>query len=149
MAMDGAAAPILSVRSIERTAAFYGLQLGCSIIYPGKKSDLSLIAIWRGGHQLRFRAGGRGILAASPPLLAKVQWDASFLVPDVDALATDFIAHGVLLTEPLADGPGGVRGFEIADPDGHILSFVKYGRRQSASRIVRVASPGTGLLPSH
>ena len=113
--------PPLFVPSLEQTAAFYGIRLGFAVMFPGRMSDASLIVICRGGEQIRFREGGGDVLEVRPA--GAPRWHAAIQVPDADALAADFVAHGVLLSTPPCDRPGGLRGFEVADPDGHILLF--------------------------
>jgi hypothetical protein len=44
-------------------------------------------------------------------------------VPDPDALAAEFASRNVAITNPLQDTHDGLRGFELQDPDGHILFF--------------------------
>ena len=40
-----------------------------------------------------------------------------------DALAAEFSGRGTAFGEPLKDTHDGLRGFEITDPDGHVLFF--------------------------
>jgi hypothetical protein len=49
--------------------------------------------------------------------------DAYLDEPDPDALAAEFATRGAVLSKPPADTPDGLRGFEIADPDGYVLFF--------------------------
>jgi hypothetical protein len=51
------------------------------------------------------------------------RWDAYASVPDPDALAAEFTSRGVTLSKPLQDTHDGLRGFELEDPDGHVLFF--------------------------
>jgi hypothetical protein len=51
------------------------------------------------------------------------RWDAYASVPDPDALASEFVARGVTFSKPLEDTHDGLRGFELEDPDGHVLFF--------------------------
>jgi hypothetical protein len=44
-------------------------------------------------------------------------------VPDPDALAVELAARGVTFSAPLTDTHDGLRGFELADPDGYVLFF--------------------------
>jgi catechol 2,3-dioxygenase-like lactoylglutathione lyase family enzyme len=125
MITERASAPTLFVRSIERTAAFYGLKLGFAVMFPG---DGSLIVICRGGDWLRFKEGGESVHEVRPA--GAPRWHVSVQVPDADALAADFLAHGATFFGSLSDRPGGLRGFEIADPDGHILLFAQPQVRQ-------------------
>jgi hypothetical protein len=51
------------------------------------------------------------------------RWDAYLNVPDPDALAAEFSSRSIAFSEPLKDTHDGLRGFEITDPDGHVLFF--------------------------
>lgn len=51
------------------------------------------------------------------------KWDAYVSAYDPDALAIEFESRGVSFHEALTNTSDGQRGFEIADPDGHILFF--------------------------
>ena len=48
---------------------------------------------------------------------------AYFVVPDVDACYKEFVARGVVPTEPPADTPGLPREMVVTDPDGNRLRF--------------------------
>ena len=48
---------------------------------------------------------------------------AYFVVPDVDACYQEFVARGVVPTEPPADTPGLPREMVVTDPDGNRLRF--------------------------
>jgi hypothetical protein len=51
------------------------------------------------------------------------RWDAYASVPDPDTLAADFGSRGVVFSRPIEDTHDGLRGFELEDPDGHVLFF--------------------------
>jgi uncharacterized glyoxalase superfamily protein PhnB len=53
----------------------------------------------------------------------KVGGAAYFVVPDVDACHKEFVARGVVSTEPPADTPWGPREMVVTDPDGNRLRF--------------------------
>jgi len=48
---------------------------------------------------------------------------AYFVVPDVDACYAEFMARGVVPTEPPANMPWGPREMVVTDPDGNRLRF--------------------------
>jgi len=52
-----------------------------------------------------------------------MRWDAFVSVTDPDALAAEFAQNGAAFSKPLEDTHDGLRGFEIADPDGYVLFF--------------------------
>jgi hypothetical protein len=47
--------------------------------------------------------------------------DAYLYVPDPDVPAAGFAHRGTAFSVPIKDTHDGLRGFEIADPDGHVL----------------------------
>ena len=51
------------------------------------------------------------------------RWDAYVYVPDPDALAAEFASRNVEFSKPLKDTHDGLRGFELKDPDDHVLFF--------------------------
>ena len=51
------------------------------------------------------------------------RWDAYFSVPDPDAMAAELEGRGVSFSDSLKDTHDGLRGFELIDPDGHVLFF--------------------------
>jgi catechol 2,3-dioxygenase-like lactoylglutathione lyase family enzyme len=120
---EGMSAQALLVRCIEQTAVFYGLKLGFAVIFPAPASEASLIVICRDGEQLCFREGADSIL--DDGLDGAPRRKVSISVPDVDALAADFVAHGVSLISRPSNKADGVRSFEVVDPDCHILLFAQ------------------------
>ena len=50
-------------------------------------------------------------------------WDAFVYIDDPDALAREYGAAGIAFHVALRNREDGLRGFEIADPDGYILFF--------------------------
>ena len=66
---------------------------------------------------------GSGDPLPNPKRYSRARWDAYLNVPDPDALAVEFSSRSTALSEPLKDTHDGLRGFEITDPDGHVLFF--------------------------
>jgi hypothetical protein len=52
-----------------------------------------------------------------------MRWDGYCYTPDPDALAAEFTERGVPCSKPLQDTSDGLRGVEVADPDGYVLFF--------------------------
>jgi len=50
-------------------------------------------------------------------------WDAFVYVDDPDSLAAEFASRGLTFYKELVNRNDGVRGFEVADPDGYVLFF--------------------------
>src|SRR5262249_14483886 len=59
----------------------------------------------------------------NPQRHATMRWDAYVHAPEPDALAAEFAAAGAAFSAPLCDTHDGLRGFEVTDPDGHVLFF--------------------------
>jgi catechol 2,3-dioxygenase-like lactoylglutathione lyase family enzyme len=115
--------PFFVVRDVTRSIGFYRDRLGFAVAFQDPAQDPFFATLRRGGAQL-FVKSQDGVAAA--PNLSRhphLRWDAYLAVPDPDALAGEFAARGVAFTMPLADTSDGLRGFELADPDGHILFF--------------------------
>jgi hypothetical protein len=66
---------------------------------------------------------GSGAALPNPKRYSWARWDAYFLVHDPDTLAAEFEDRGVSFSESIKDTHDGLRGFELADPDGHVLFF--------------------------
>ena len=122
----GAASPLLIVRSVPETLAFYRDKLGFEVTFEGPEpSDIFFGIVQRGRAMLMFKSIdvepvpnhtrdiGHGIAA----------WDAYLHVPDPDGLAAEFAARDVKFFSPLQDNHDNLRGFEIEDVNGYILYF--------------------------
>ena len=59
----------------------------------------------------------------NPARHAWAKWDAFIFVSDPDPLAHELINRGTTLRAPLGDTDDGLRGFEVADPDGYVCFF--------------------------
>ncbi len=114
--------PSFIVRNVPATAAFYCETLGFRIEYQHPDHDPFFAIVERDGAMIFLKSVG----VDPVPNNARhewVPWDAYASVPDPDALAAEFASRGVIFSKPLQDTHDGLRGFEIEDPDGHILFF--------------------------
>jgi hypothetical protein len=50
-------------------------------------------------------------------------WDAFVSAGDPDSFAKEFASRGLTFYKELVNRNDGVRGFEVADPDGYVLFF--------------------------
>lgn len=125
----GLISPIFLVRDIPATLSFYRDRLGFTVTHQDDPETPVLGIVQRGGAMLMFKDVG---VPALPNLQRHewARWDAYLYVPDPDALAVEFSSAQVEFTAPLKDSPGGLRGFELRDPDGYILFF---GRPQPST----------------
>ena len=109
--------PVLQVRDVTRSAAFYTETLG-----------FTAHGIW--GDPPAFCIVGRGsvtiMLDASydpGPLPVNQYWAAYVYVDDVNALHREFQAAGVDIPRGPEDMEYGCRDFDVRDPDGHLIAF--------------------------
>ena len=115
--------PFFIVGDVARTIAFYGEKLGFETRFEEPAQAPFFAILGRDGAQL-FVKSEKDV----PPLPNHarhpfMRWDAYVHAPDPDALAAEFAGRGVAFSAPLADTHDGLRGFEIADPDGYVLFF--------------------------
>lgn len=119
--------PFFAVSDVSDTLAFYRDKLGFETWYQPADTGPSFAIVGRDGAMLFLRESSE---MPSPNAVrdANMRWDAYVLVDDPDELAAEFEARGTEFSLPVADTADGLRGFELADPDGHVLFF---GRPQS------------------
>jgi catechol 2,3-dioxygenase-like lactoylglutathione lyase family enzyme len=118
-----AISPFFIVADVEQTVAFYRDRLRFETTFQEPGAQPFFAIVQRGGAQLFFKSN-EGV----PPLPnasrhSTMRWDAYVHAPDPDALAAEFAGQGVAFSQPLHDTHDGLRGFEITDPDGHVLFF--------------------------
>ena len=122
----GGASPLLIVRNVPKTLAFYRDKLGFDVTFEGPEpDDIFFGIVQRGRAMIMFkdvdidpvpnhtRDIGHGIAG----------WDAYVSVSNPDALAAEFESRGVGFFSPLQNNHDNLRGFEIKDPNGYVLFF--------------------------
>ena len=108
------AMPILQVRDVRASAAFYArLGFDCHGFW-GDPPGFAIVQ--RGDVTLGV------FLPESSSVTPNDQWAAYLYVDDVEALHAELTAEGVSPT-PIADQPYGCRDFDVTDPDGHRIAF--------------------------
>ena len=114
--------PFFIVSDVDQTLAFYCGKLGFETWRKEPEPKPFFAIVGRDGAQLFVKAGEAAPLpnAQRDP---EMRWDAYVSAPDPDALAADFTGRGAMFSMPLQDTHDGLRGFEITDPDGHVLFF--------------------------
>jgi catechol 2,3-dioxygenase-like lactoylglutathione lyase family enzyme len=115
--------PFFIVADVPPTLAFYRDRLGFEVAFLAPPEEPFFAIVRREGAQLLLKAP-----ADIPPLPnwkrhPWAPWDAFVYVPDPDELSAEFSARGVAFRTPLADTDDNLRGFEVEDPDGHVLFF--------------------------
>jgi catechol 2,3-dioxygenase-like lactoylglutathione lyase family enzyme len=122
-AIIGTMAPYFIVSDVARSLTFYVDQLGFESIYQTDETKLFFAVLRRDGAML-FLKSEDGIdpvpNAARHPTFA---WDSYSYTPDPDALAAEFAGRGAAFSKPLENNGSGLRGFELTDPDGHVLFY--------------------------
>ena len=117
-------APFFIAGDVERSLAFYRDRLGFSVVFqetePPHQTPFFAI-VNRDGAMLFLK--GSGAALPNPKRYAWARWDAYFHVADPDTLAAEFEERGASFSESLKDTHDGLRGFELVDPDGHVLFF--------------------------
>jgi len=129
--MSPAAAPMMSwiapffiVRDVGPTVAFYRDRLGFEVLYLAPDPEPFFAIVQCGDARLILKAIAEDV----PPLPnwrrhPWARWDAYVHVADPDALGAEVEARGGQLRAAVADTDDGLRGFEVEDPDGHVLFF--------------------------
>jgi len=119
-------APLLIVRNVPATLAYYRDRLGFDITFQGPEpDDIFFGIVQRGGAMIMFKEVG---VEPVPNYTRDIKqgiarWDAYLHVHDPDALAAEFASRGVDFFEPLTDTGDGLRGFEVQDLNGYVLFF--------------------------
>ncbi|HEY2499813.1 MAG TPA: VOC family protein [Candidatus Angelobacter sp.] len=114
--------PFFIVRHVPAALAFYCERLGFDIVHQEPEREPFFAIVQRDGAMIFFKDVG---VEALPNCKREsdARWDAYASVPDPDAMAAEFTSRGVIFSKPLQDTHDGLRGFELEDPDGHILFF--------------------------
>ncbi|MEL6996869.1 MAG: VOC family protein [Pseudomonadota bacterium] len=118
----GPAAPFLIVRDVSATVAFYRDGLGFHVSHLAPEEAPFFAVIERGSARILLKAVEVAPLP-NPVRDPDARWDVFLSASDPDALAAEFLGRDVAFAAPLADTDDGLRGFEISDPDGHVLFF--------------------------
>jgi len=119
----GTMAPFFIVADLPRSLAFYRDRLGFALTASTGEPVPFFALVQRGGAMLflKYEAGIAPL--PNPVRHPHLRWDAYCAVAEPDALAAEFNARGIALSAPLEDTSDGLRGFEVIDPDGHVLFF--------------------------
>ncbi|SNT27653.1 Uncharacterized conserved protein PhnB, glyoxalase superfamily [Granulicella rosea] len=115
--------PFFIVSNVVRTIGFYRDALGFEARYRAPERDSFFAILARDAVRIFVKAEAGILPAPNSTRHPHMRWDAYVYVPEPDALAAEFAANGVAFRSPLQDTHDGLRGFEIADPDGYVLFF--------------------------
>lgn len=118
-----AISPFFIVSNVDRTIAFYRDKLGFETTFQEPDRDPFFAVLRRDGAQVFVKSDEAIAPLPNPKRHPAMRWDAFVYVPDPDALAAELVDRGASFSAPLTDTHDGLRGFEIADPDGYVLFF--------------------------
>lgn len=108
------AMPVLQVRDVAASAAFYG-RLGFAASLWGEPASFAILK--RGGVTLALDRARDGTVTPN-------QWWAAYLyTDDVERLRAEFAAAGLAPTQMHHPDDYGCDDFDIVDPDGHRIAF--------------------------
>lgn len=103
----------LRVSDIARSTEFYG-RLGLRAIV--EKPGLAILELRGGTHLLLFKA-------RSKPRRRVIR-SFDFMVDDADALRDELTSSGIVPGDLREDRLSGHRMFDLADPDGHVITIL-------------------------
>lgn len=118
-----AISPSFIVSNVDQTIAFYCDKLGFETRFLAPDQNPFFAIIGRDGAQIFVKSDKAVSPLPNHTRHPYMRWDAFVYASDPDALAAEFADHGAAFSAPLEDTHDGLRGFEIADPDGYILFF--------------------------
>lgn len=118
--------PILLVRDVTASARWYAERLGFAVDFlHGEPPFYGSVSRDGVRLHLRFvRAPVFAIAAAREVSLIA----ASFETTDVAALFEEMAGRGAEIAQPLVSQPWGGTDFHVRDPDGNVVSFVRYAK---------------------
>lgn len=122
--MLGPVAPFFVVRDLAAATGYYELHLGFEVRVRVPEDDPFFAIVGRDGVEILLKHVGPDVEPVPNPSLHEwARWDAFVRTADPDALAAEFLERGTAFVEPLEDHDDGLRGFAVADADGHVLFF--------------------------
>ncbi|MEO0993776.1 MAG: VOC family protein [Pseudomonadota bacterium] len=120
----GACSPFLIVSDLPGSVRHYRDLLGFELRYGATEGDPFFAILGRGAAQIMLKCIGAEVLPQpNPSRHAWAPWDIFIYCDDPDALAREIGARPGAPTLALTDREDGLRGFEMADPDGYVLFF--------------------------
>ena len=115
-------APFFLVSELSEAIAFYRDGLGFDLWHAEPPEDPFFAMFGRGGAMLMVKMVDVSPLP-NPARHRDARWDAYVNAENPDRLYAEVTDRGVVPHVPLGDTEEGLRGFEVKDPDGHVLFF--------------------------
>ncbi len=119
----GALSPFFVVTDVGIAIGFYRDRLGFTVVHAEGTPEPFFAILHREGAMLFVKSQDGVAPAPNPSLHPSLRWDAYCYTPDPAALAAEFIGRNVRFDKALRNTSDGLRGFELSDPDGHVLFF--------------------------
>ncbi|HUO89117.1 MAG TPA: VOC family protein [Rhizomicrobium sp.] len=118
-----AISPVFTVGDVPRTIAFYRDRLGFVVTFAEPADEPFFAILARDGAQIFVKSQDGIAPLPNSSRHRHLRLDAYVHAPDPDELAADLGERGAPFSVSLGDTHDGLRGFEITDPDGHVLFF--------------------------
>jgi catechol 2,3-dioxygenase-like lactoylglutathione lyase family enzyme len=118
----GGVSPLFIVKNATTSLSFYRDRLGFEVTFQEPADDPFFGIVNRDRAMIMLKDVDVDPLP-NHKRNPMARWDAYVYVPDPDALAAEFSSRDVEFSKPLKDTHDGLRGFELQDPDGHVLFF--------------------------
>jgi catechol 2,3-dioxygenase-like lactoylglutathione lyase family enzyme len=119
----GAISPFFVVTDVVHAINFYRDRLGFRVVHSEGVPEPFFAILHRDGGMLFVKSQDGVAPAPNPSLHPHLRWDAYCYTPDPAALAEEFAGRGLVAARSLQSTRDGLRGFELTDPDGHVLFF--------------------------
>ncbi|HRH48423.1 MAG TPA: VOC family protein [Panacibacter sp.] len=116
--------PFFIVRDLKSSVSFYSEKLGFELRFIGP-DDLFYFAIV-GRDNITIMLKQTSVDVKPSPNYTRdewARWDAYISTAEPDILFDEYNSRGVVFRQPIRNDEDGLRGFEIADPDGYVLFF--------------------------
>lgn len=118
----GPCSPFLIVADLAASLAFYTERLGFETRMRLPEEAPFFGIVGRDTAQILLKEVGESPLP-NPQRHVDARWDIFVYCADPDALSREFAGRGVSFRLPHTDTEDGLRGFEVADPDGYVCFF--------------------------
>lgn len=120
----GPISPFFIVRSLADALAFYEGVLDFEVRVRAPAEDPFFAIVGRDSAQLFLKEIAPEIAPTPNHTLHEwAPWDAFVFTPRAEEVADQIRARGGAFHSPLTTREDGLRGFEVIDPDGHVLFF--------------------------
>lgn len=121
-AVLGPCTPFLIVSDVPAAIRHWCGALGFDLRLAAPAKAPFFAMVGRGPAQLMLKDVGLAP-RPNPARHPEAPWDVFILCPEPERLAAEIEARAPGLAGPVHDREDGLRGFEAADPDGHVVFF--------------------------